>query len=1135
MKRNSILYFLILVLILPLQGVLGADGLITEQYEDLLGQYYSDIPEGPDERMTAAESWEMTRDQSLFALNTNIRVNCMPSNAQSARYANGFPAQALAVWGNVNDGNPPYRYIWDYGDGSPQDSGDVTDTRFIGGNHVYSTINTYTATLTVRDADGDIDVDQTVIHIFPTGTANQQTIEVNMAIEKGLLYAYKFQYAGGFWDAGNTEYDIAGTAGYLLAFEENGHLPTGNTDTDIYAEYMLNAQNYILNQLTVTTLSGGNAVYDSNSDGYGCYIYNKHYTCGMAMLSMLGSATPNDVITTGAATGWTFFDLIQNAVDQYYYNQTDSGGQRGGWRYDVAGSSSGSDNSTAQWPILVMIQAERNWGVVVPQTLKDELQLWLTYSQRTDGSFGYTDASTYGNPDIAKTCAGLQGYALLDSLRTASAPQLGVDFINNNWYTSTFGSGRYGNFSGGFYANYGLKKAAELSIPPIEHFGSHNWYDDYAQYLIHNVSWGQQADGHWNGRLWFTPSAHITTPFILLTLTPGVVTQIPVAVIDDPGDQTPGVPFGISAENSFHLNPNQEIIDYRWNWGLDDVRVIDWGNPDDVGPTTIHPGAILPDGEDSLTVTITLRVEDNSNPPLVDFAAFNVLFHNNNHAPVAVLNGPWGADVGDPILVSAAESWDPDTLALADSIAVFEWDLDGNGTFTDFYGIDTVLVYDVPYDGQIGLRVRDTFDAWSIATEYMEILWTYVNFTATSIAADPNNPAIAGEAININGQFTVDADDTQSLDNVEAHFELDGVMVGSPFSFSGLEIGAVVDLDVDTVAPLLPGNYPILLRIDTPNAFDEFNEIDNTIVGNLNVESPTPMAMLSIGGQVGDLLDFDCLAVGLCDSMVARLTSIGNVPFELIDMGLMSPEPSFTFWGNYPIILAPGEFTDITVRFCPQDEIFYDSQLMLNLGFDMLPLDLSGCGLSPVSVEMTDFKATIGSSDVLVSWAIPFGVEHLGYRMLRAESDEGEFILLGDEMILPNQNNVYSWLDQNVQSESNYLYKVRAFDWQGNSADSPALIVYTGELIPADFSVSQNWPNPFNPTTMLEVALPETGQLKLDVYNTLGQLVSQLANAEYSGGIHQFVFDANGMSSGLYIAIATYDSKRDTIRMLLVR
>ncbi|MBI1933735.1 MAG: T9SS type A sorting domain-containing protein [Ignavibacteriales bacterium] len=71
--------------------------------------------------------------------------------------------------------------------------------------------------------------------------------------------------------------------------------------------------------------------------------------------------------------------------------------------------------------------------------------------------------------------------------------------------------------------------------------------------------------------------------------------------------------------------------------------------------------------------------------------------------------------------------------------------------------------------------------------------------------------------------------------------------------------------------------------------------------------------------------------------------------------------------------------------------------------------------------------------------------------------------------------------------------------------------------LPQEFSLSQNYPNPFNPTTKISFSLPKSGNVKLSVYNIIGQEVATLINATKSAGNYDVIWDAKDISSGIYI------------------
>jgi hypothetical protein len=78
--------------------------------------------------------------------------------------------------------------------------------------------------------------------------------------------------------------------------------------------------------------------------------------------------------------------------------------------------------------------------------------------------------------------------------------------------------------------------------------------------------------------------------------------------------------------------------------------------------------------------------------------------------------------------------------------------------------------------------------------------------------------------------------------------------------------------------------------------------------------------------------------------------------------------------------------------------------------------------------------------------------------------------------------------------------------------------------LPTEFSITNAYPNPFNPTLNIEISLPKTSNLTVKVFNLMGQEVAELTNRQHQAGIHNFVFDGNSgasLSSGIYFIRAS--------------
>ena len=92
----------------------------------------------------------------------------------------------------------------------------------------------------------------------------------------------------------------------------------------------------------------------------------------------------------------------------------------------------------------------------------------------------------------------------------------------------------------------------------------------------------------------------------------------------------------------------------------------------------------------------------------------------------------------------------------------------------------------------------------------------------------------------------------------------------------------------------------------------------------------------------------------------------------------------------------------------------------------------------------------------------------------------------------------------------------------------------------APFALQQNYPNPFNPSTTLSFSLAKSGQARLAVYNTKGQLIRTLVDSELPGGQHSVVWNGlddagRSVSSGVYLYKLEANSASQTRRMLLMK
>ena len=96
-----------------------------------------------------------------------------------------------------------------------------------------------------------------------------------------------------------------------------------------------------------------------------------------------------------------------------------------------------------------------------------------------------------------------------------------------------------------------------------------------------------------------------------------------------------------------------------------------------------------------------------------------------------------------------------------------------------------------------------------------------------------------------------------------------------------------------------------------------------------------------------------------------------------------------------------------------------------------------------------------------------------------------------------------------------------------------------GTALPTDFALGHNYPNPFNPSTIIPYQLPASGHVRLDVFNVLGQRLATLVDAERSAGAHTAQWDGTdaagrAVGAGVYIYRLSSGGMTESRRMVLV-
>ncbi len=131
-----------------------------------------------------------------------------------------------------------------------------------------------------------------------------------------------------------------------------------------------------------------------------------------------------------------------------------------------------------------------------------------------------------------------------------------------------------------------------------------------------------------------------------------------------------------------------------------------------------------------------------------------------------------------------------------------------------------------------------------------------------------------------------------------------------------------------------------------------------------------------------------------------------------------------------------------------------------------------------------------------------------------------------------NSPKSYSYEDKNVIA-GKYSYRLKQIDNDGQFEYSNSVEV--SFMQPTEFRLEQNYPNPFNPATTILFNLSDAGNVKLTLYNLLGQKIRTLVNEYKESGIYTINFDASNLNSGIYIYKIEVGSFTQTRKMTLIK
>jgi len=198
--------------------------------------------------------------------------------------------------------------------------------------------------------------------------------------------------------------------------------------------------------------------------------------------------------------------------------------------------------------------------------------------------------------------------------------------------------------------------------------------------------------------------------------------------------------------------------------------------------------------------------------------------------------------------------------------------------------------------------------------------------------------------------------------------------------------------------------------------------------------------------------------------------------------------------------------------------------------------DFSDTAQVIVPVELQSFTSTLSGNSVIIQWSTATELNNRGFEIERMIDKVWEKIAFIEGEGTTSDERNYQYVDdfKFISVKGTIQYRLKQINFNGTYEYSNVIEVYV-DFTPKEFLLYQNFPNPFNPSTSINFSLPVNVRVRINIYNSLGELVSEVINKELEAGYHKILFGGASIPSGIYFYRLQAGNFIETKKMILMK